>query len=244
VLVADRLVVPRQLQRSVRKDEEFAIRSARAMLRDLASLLGLADLGDVSVLDVGCGVKFTQVLVNDELPIGRYVGIDVHEPLIEFLREHVADERFEYHHVDLRNDRYNPDGERMTAGTRLPVPEAAFDLICLFSVFTHLNPDDYVSMLTTLRRHVARDGHLVYSLYLDQLSEGGHGLMDAWSRKMGPRSVGKTVDFRDLTPGEPLKQALYTESYARALVEGTGWELERIIEPTEFVQHQFLCRPV
>jgi SAM-dependent methyltransferase len=239
------LQVPTEFQRSVKKDEQFAIASARAMLRQLADELAGGDLGWVSLLDVGCGVKFTQVLVNDSLPIGRYVGVDVYRPMIEFLADNVDDPRFEYHHVDFHNERYNPGGTKMTASSTLPVDEGAFDLITLYSVFTHLDPEDYVAMLTMLRRYVKPDGHAVYSIFLDQLSQAGHGLMDNWVRKMGPKSVGKTVGYRDLSPeGSPLMQALYTEAHARSLIEGTGWKLDRILEPTTYVQYQFVVSPI
>jgi SAM-dependent methyltransferase len=243
-VTSNRLDVPRRFQRSLKKDEEFAILSARLMIPELARLCGHDDLGELSVLDVGCGVKFSQVLVNDGLPIGRYVGVDVYRPMIEFLRENVTDERFEFHHVDFRNERYNPEGIAMTADSRLPVPETAFDVICLFSVFTHLDPSDYVAILKLLRRYVKPTGRAVYSIFLDRLSSTGHGLMDAWARKMGEQAVGKTETYRDFTHDDPLKQALYSEEYARELVEDTGWRVDRIIEPTEYVQHQFVVVPV
>ena len=41
-----------------------------------------------------------------------------------------------------------------------------FDMICLFSVFTHLAPHDYVSMLRLLRRHAKSDARLLFSLFL------------------------------------------------------------------------------
>ena len=128
---SSRLDVPRRFQRSVRKDEEFAVMSARVMIPELARLCGHEDLGELSVLDVGCGVKFSQVLMNEGLPVGRYVGVDVYRPMIDFLRDNVSDERFEFHHVDFRNERYNPEGTAITAESRLPVPESAFDVICL-----------------------------------------------------------------------------------------------------------------
>ena len=218
--------------------------SARVMIPELARLCGQEDLGELSVLDVGCGVKFSQVLMNDGLPVGRYVGVDVYRPMIEFLRDNVSDERFEFHHVDFRNERYNPEGTTMTAESRLPVPESAFDVICLFSVFTHLDPTDYVAMLNLLRRYVKPRGRAVYSIFLDRLSTSGHGFMDVWARKMGEQAVGKTETYRDFTRDDPLKQALYSEEYARALVEGTGWRVDRIIEPTEYVQHQFVVVPM
>jgi hypothetical protein len=52
------LEVPQQLQRSRTKDEKAAQESAIALLEVLAAEIGRPDLDGVSVLDVGCGVKF------------------------------------------------------------------------------------------------------------------------------------------------------------------------------------------
>ena len=70
-------------------------------------------------------------------------------------------------------------------------------------------------MLNLLRRYVKPRGRAVYSIFLDRLSTSGHGFMDAWARKMGEQAVGKTETYRDFTRDDPLKQALYSEEYAR-----------------------------
>lgn len=107
------LEVPKQLQRSRTKDEQRAHESARALLDVLAGEVGRADLAGIDVLDVGCGVRFSQALLNDELPIGSYTGVDVYPPVIEHLSANVSDPRFSYHHVDFFNARYNPTGQPM-----------------------------------------------------------------------------------------------------------------------------------
>jgi SAM-dependent methyltransferase len=239
------LRVPREFRRGHRKDEAGEIRSAVALIDHVTRHFGLADLGDTAILDVGCGVKLTQALLTFDLPVGAYVGVDVYKAMIEFLRGNVDDPRFEFHHVNIHNARYNPTGERMTDDTRLPLREGAtFDLVCLFSVFTHLAPHDYPLMLKLLRRYVRPEGRLLYSLYIDERTESGHGLMDGFAKQFGDGAVGKTVDFQDLKPDKPLDWALYSERFARELIEGTGWEVERLDPPNEFIQHHFTCRPV
>jgi Methyltransferase domain len=90
--------------------------------------------------------------------VGTYVGVDVYADMIDFLKQNVADPRFGYHHIDVRNERYNPDACPMTDDTDLGVGDRQFDLICLFSVFTHLNPHDYRTMLRLLRRYCGPTG--------------------------------------------------------------------------------------
>ncbi len=242
-----RLAVPEQFQRGHHRKGEFAARSAVALLEYVAQHFGRESLSDVEMLDVGCGTKFTQAFLNDGVAIRRYVGVDVYREMIEFLQSSVDDPRFAYRHLDAYNERYNPTGVRLDETARLPLAADGadrFDLITLFSVFTHLDPHDYVMMLRLMRPHVKPDGRLFFSLYLDERSDGGHGLMDGIARSLGDGAVGVTDRYRDLKPESPLEWPLYTRAYALELIEGSGWEVERIDPPTEYVQHHVTCRPV
>ena len=54
------------------------------------------------------------------------------------------DSRFRFHHVDARNELYNPFGQGVTSDFRLPVEDGTVDRIGLASVFTHLLEDEVV----------------------------------------------------------------------------------------------------
>ena len=84
------------------------------MAQYVCATLGLRDLADTELLDVGCGTKFTEAFLNDGLAIKRYVGVDVYGEMVEFLQESADDPRFEYFHLDVRNELYNPDAPPMT----------------------------------------------------------------------------------------------------------------------------------
>lgn len=235
------LEVPKQLQRSRTKDEQRAHESARALLDVLAGEVGRADLAGIDVLDVGCGVKFSQALLNDELPIGSYTGVDVYPPVIEHLSANVSDPRFSYHHVDFFNARYNPTGQPMVATSELPVGDRTFDLITGFSLYTHLDPTDFASMLAIMARYADADTRCVFTVFLDQPSAGGHGLIDEYSKAMGAdASTGEP--FRDFFPDDVLRVALYSEAYARELIDASPWTIVSIQDPTPHAQHLFTLR--
>jgi SAM-dependent methyltransferase len=166
--MADELPVPPRLRRTAQSTEEDWLASAVALLQLVADELGVVDLGGVRLLDMGCGTKFTKVILEQEIPIGRYVGIDTSDDVIGHLREHVSDPRFEFHHIDVHNDLYNPGGVPLDQLAGLPVADGSVDGICLFSVFTHLSPTDYRAMLRLLRPCVAPGGRLVYSVLINQ----------------------------------------------------------------------------
>lgn len=251
--------VPRELRRGNLKYRELEfIAQGEALLRLLAEELGLPDLAGRSVLDMGCGSKLVEAILRYNLPVGRYVGVDVSRELIDYLQDTVRDPRFHFQYLNAHNQMYNPGGAPLDARTRLLLDEHSFDVVCLFSVFIHLAPHDYVAMLRMLRRYIKPRGRLIFSLLLNETSAGGHAFWDGLTREWSAaqREVlerrGAVVesfegleppDFLDWDPVQPLKWAIYSRAHALRLIEGTGWTVESVNEPRDFIQHYIVCRP-
>ena len=219
------LIIPEELHRNHPDVHQAGPENTgSALICLVVECLGLKDLSESDVLDVGCGVRFTQAIVNRDIPVKSYTGLDVHLPLIEHLRREVDDPRFSFAHWDARNAMYNPTGVKITPESRLPV-EGMFDVIWLFSVFTHLEPSDADALLAILRRHVRPGGALFFSAFLDQ-----DGTVDS---------------FEDRLPDHPLSCACYSERYLRELVEANGWSISSVNPPSpeHFIQHYLVCRP-
>jgi SAM-dependent methyltransferase len=255
---ASDLPVPPGLQRGNHPGREEWIESGRFVVDVLCRTIERDDLAGVRLLDVGCGTKVVKTLLDGSLPIGRYVGIDVSAEVIAWLQANVDDARFEFHHLPARNDLYNPDGAVLSEFEHLPTDLAAFDLISLFSVFTHLPPDDFVAMLRLLRPHVTPDGRLVFSLFLDdpdhsspyaEAVEAALASDDpdvvAEARAAVARVLAtKDRGFTDAIPERPLLQARYERDFALQLLDGTDWEVLSIQPPGRYIQHSMVCRPV
>ena len=192
------------------------------LLANVAEVLGVPDLSKTDVLDVGCGVRFTQTIVNRGIPIRSYTGIDIETKVIRWLQENVADSRFRYALWDVRNEMYNKRGTPFTRDSKLPV-NGQFDAIILYSVFTHMSPADSDAMLHILRPLVRPTGYLLFSAFID----------DA------------VLTFEDRRPDTPLRVATYAEPYMRQLLEKNGWRVVKSIprQRDKFVAHQFLCAP-
>ena len=92
----------------------------------MCAQVGVPDLADVEVLDMGCGVKFTTTMLNEGVPVKRYVGVDVFREMTSSCRRTSMIRGFEFHHVDLRNERYNPDGAPLSSVAALPLADASF----------------------------------------------------------------------------------------------------------------------
>jgi SAM-dependent methyltransferase len=256
------LPVPRELERGAYVDREDWLDSARFAIDLLARTLGREDLTGIELLDVGCGTKLVKALLDESLPIGHYTGIDVAPGVIEWLRANVSDPRFEFHHLDAHNALYNPHGKPLESFDLLPAEARRFDLICLFSVFTHLAPPDFGAMLRLLRRHIQPGGKLLFSLYIKDpdhptqmeraVREGFasgdpevRGRLEAAIERARRHAAASPYDprFTDEVPDEPLLIARYRRDYVLELFEDTGWEIEASHPPERYIQDYVICRP-
>lgn len=239
--------VPATLQRShaqLRK-EGLVDKTARQLITELAAILGASDLDGKHILDMGCGVKLTRVLINDPLPIGRYTGLDVDPTVIDFLKSVVTDERFAFQRIDIYNERYNPSGKPLDAATTLPVARSDYDAITGYSLFTHLNPHDFLHMARTMRAVAGENTRLVVTAFLDLHSDGGHGFIDRFSAKAGWSAQGMAKGgYLDVYPEDPLAVTLYDKDYAVALLAETGWQVVDIHDPTPAAQHTVVAIPI
>jgi len=253
---AQRLPVPAELQRGNHKNREEWLESARFILDLMAQTLGRVDLRDVDVLDVGCGTKLVKVLLDEDRPIGRYTGVDVSSEVIDWLHAQVDDPRFEFHHLAARNDLYNRDGVALGEIERLPFPDRTFDLISLFSVFTHLDPADYVAMLRLMRHYASPHSKLLFSLFVrntEALAQALHAALNSDDAELVAQAQAAIEAARqnppprfvDAIPDKPLMRAVFNRDYAIELVQGTGWAIESVNAPVPpYIQHYMICSPV
>jgi len=221
----DHLDVPDELQRNAANVAAAGYEHTGQLLIDLATRsAGLQSLENVDVLDVGCGVRFTATLINRRIPIKSYTGLEVSRSIVDFLQQQVErhDPRFKFVYWNVVNQMYSPSGSDLSAQSELPVA-GEFDLIWLFSVFTHLNPADSLALLRLMRRKVRVNGKLFFSAFIDDELEG----------------------FDDRIKDAPLTNAYYGRRYMRELVESAGWTIEAFCEkdPANFIQHYLVCSP-
>jgi SAM-dependent methyltransferase len=216
------------LRRSAHRDEDAWLDSAVDLLGLLARRAGLDDLSRTGVLDMGCGTKLTKAVLERGVPIGRYVGIDTSREVIDLLQANVADPRFAFHHISVHNELYNPDGRPLDALAGLPVGDERFDIICLFSVFTHLAPHDYAAMLRLLRPCAAPGAHLVFSLFVNEDSGTGFGLMDAGAPGAAAQQRLADEVARQLASGDEGAHDRFSRALAERLATGDDEVRERL----------------
>jgi SAM-dependent methyltransferase len=177
--------------------------SGSSLLEYLCQRLAIPDLRQHEVLDFGCGCRFAEAIVNRQIPIKSYVGIDLDKEMIDFLSSNITEPRLSFVHFDARNPSYNPGGEPISADTALPIGDRKFDVICMFSVITHQLPADAEAIFAILRRHIKDDGPLFFSAALE------------------PGEFG----YAEKIPEHPTALSIYSPGMLRSLVERRGWEI-------------------
>jgi len=220
------LVLPKHLQINSPKVKKAGYENSGEKIMDLVKQrLGWDTYADKDILDVGCGSRFTLTLINRQIPIKSYTGIEINKQIIDFFKQEVEaeDPRFHYAHWNVHNDMYNPGGIPMTEFIELPVA-GDFDLIWLFSVFTHLNPDDSLALLKLMRKKIRSQGKLFFTSHTN-------------------RAI-KT--FEDKIEDKPLLRAFYNPDYLRSLIDDAGWKLDSFHDKQgdSFVKSHFICSPV
>ncbi|WP_217574819.1 methyltransferase domain-containing protein [Mesorhizobium sp. GbtcB19] len=217
-------IVPPKFNRNSHKISSLmpAEDSGAWLLERMRRQVGLRTLASSRLLDFGCGVRFTQAILNRKIPIGSYTGVDCFPPMIDFLRSGVRDRRFSFVFLDARHALYNPNGRPLTRETQLPLPLHAFDIVSLFSVITHQYPDDAASIFTMLRRHTAANGRLLFTCFLDD------GI----------------AEFEDRSPERNGGMCFYNPDFLARLVEGCGWRIvDRPPADPPLIAHSFICAP-
>ncbi len=221
----DRLDVPLELQRNAPDVAAAGYEHTGQVLIDLATAsAGFENLANVDVLDVGCGVRFTQTIIIRRIPIKSYTGLEVDLPIVEYLQKNVEahDERFRFAHWNVHNQMYNRSGVELATQDDLPVV-GSFDLIWLFSVFTHLNPEDSLILLKLLRRRIRANGKLFFSAFIDDELDG----------------------FDDRIKDKPLVNAYFGRDYIRSMIGESGWKIDLFHDkdPANYIQHYIVCSP-
>ena len=103
-----------------------------------------------TLVDIGCGSGRLAVALKDYLT-GRYIGTDILGEALDYAREKAGRPDWEFHE---------------TFSPHIPLADEQADLICFFSVFTHLLDEDIYHFLREAKRVCLPGGKIIFS-YLD-----------------------------------------------------------------------------
>jgi len=169
---------------------------------------------DSVVLDLGCGVGRLPIGLLKQVSLPKaYWGVDVNEQAIRWCQRRVTprDERFQFLHLNIHNERYNPEGRFGAADLKLPFEKGTFDLIYLYSVFSHLKTDDVRAYLKEFDRLLEPSGRVFLTAFLEdgvpEMEENPEGYGRSW--------VG------------PLHCVRYRKSFFETMANEHGFRIDR-----------------
>lgn len=181
------------------------------------------------LLDWGCGPGRLLAGIHRVVgPIQTYVGVDVKADVVEWAQANLTTTWSTFLHVHQRNERYNVEGE---TSHLLPMGDAAVDIICAFSVFSHMRTHDVAGYGAEMAR---------------LLRPGGLVVLTAFVEPDVPEEVENPQDYLpDLPWKGPLHCVRYERAYFTKLLGTSGLE---VVEFTHHVldrdgQSLFIARP-
>jgi SAM-dependent methyltransferase len=203
----------------------------------LVELCGLRP--DHRVLDVGCGPGRMAVALASYLNAdGGYEGFDVSRPKIEWCRENISTRfpSFNFQVADVYNKRYNEAGNVEASDYRFPYEDESFDVVFLFSVFTHMVADDVESYLAEIARVLHPGGSCLATILL--LNEESLTLIEQSDTRRDPGKNALEARFghdfgsyRISDPDYPEQVVAYDERFVVGAYERHGL---RIVEPIRY----------
>lgn len=145
---------------------DFASRGD-ALVEALGDLAGMTPSS--RVLDVGCGVGKLAVAMTHYLDKGGcYEGLDIVPDAIEWCQRQIVGPHGNVHFTlaDVYNKEYNPKGRVRPTDYRFPYDDETFDVVALYSVFTHMLPDDVDRYIGEIARVLKKNGHIFATYFI------------------------------------------------------------------------------
>ena len=89
--------------------------------------------------------------------------MDAYKPFVSWRQRHIERDHpsFRFVHIDVENERYNPNGEKLTKDFVFPLADGQADIVYLWGLFTNLGPEDVQIYVREISR-VARPGARVF----------------------------------------------------------------------------------
>lgn len=150
------------------QDDEFYLESAKREADRLAEHMSLSL--ESSLLDVGSGPGRLAIGITQRVgEIAKYRGVDVAEESVRWGQSYITPEHpnFQFVHIDVENRRYNPEGSGKDSGFTFPFDDREFDIITLYSVFTHMLTDGVRSYLEEFQRLLRSGGRIYLTAFVE-----------------------------------------------------------------------------
>lgn len=142
-----------------------------------ANLITDLAVPQASILDIGCGCSRVARFLAGNPKISRYIGFDTIKVLIDWSKTFVLPHcigAFEYHHIDIYSEAYNPKGYLKASEITFPAADNSINLVFAASLFTHLLEEDAQHYLLETERCLKHSGYALVSILTPKRKEAGY----------------------------------------------------------------------
>jgi SAM-dependent methyltransferase len=150
------------------KNDQFYLQSAEEEALRLVSKFKCTSQS--RVLDVGCGQGRLAIGLLRIIGELEYLGLDIDKSSIEWCQRYI--ERFHptyrFQHLDLYNERYNKNGIKIDDNFHFDIENDAFDIIYLYSVFSHTPEEDMRTYLREFYRILTQKGFVFFTTFIEE----------------------------------------------------------------------------
>lgn len=203
----------------------YYLKSAVAEAKRLANI-GLTV--NTRILDIGCGQGRLAIgLLQSNKKLKYYLGIDVRKYSIEWCRKFITEKHpnFQFEHIDVMNARYNRKGRPMDKDFSFPLDNEEFDIIYLFSVFTHMVTGDIKIYLREIKRLLAPSGKLFLTAFIEN---------DVSNITINPKDYYKKLGLKRWKG--KLHCVLYDRDFFKSMLIENGFKIDHSEKTKEWGQ--------
>lgn len=165
------------------QDDAMYLESAKKEAARLQKDFGLH--AGSALLEVGCSTGRLPIgILNTVGEIAMYRGVDVSETSIGWAKRNIQKHHsnFRFTHLNIKNDRYNPKG--LGDEQLLSFEDESFDIIYLYSVFSHLTQKHVEEYLSEFHRLLKTGGKVFLTAFVEDnvadCEENPEGYQQEW----------------------------------------------------------------
>ena len=121
------------------------------------------------IVDIGCGLGRLATGMLVEFGDVQYLGIDANEDFVRWCGENIEryHPTFQFVHLDMANELYNPAGTLDGSELRLPVDDTSVDIVYLWGVFTNMVPEHVESYIGEIGRILRSQGRCFLTAFVE-----------------------------------------------------------------------------
>jgi ubiquinone/menaquinone biosynthesis C-methylase UbiE len=181
---------------------------------------------DNKILDVGCGIGRSAVALTTYLDQnGSYEGFDAVEKGIKWCKKNISSNfsNFRFQYIPLKNDLYSATGINAEEFI-FPYQDKCFDVVFLFSVFTHMQESETDHYLHEIYRVLKHGGTCLATFFVfNEKEEQNISVSNSFSfpyKKKGYRLMNEKVKSANVA---------FEEQHIMQIIEKRGFKITKMV---------------